>query len=103
MKRLLLLNRLLLLKRLLLLSRLHKAVAHVFQLFSDFTGCSLELVGDLLLFGRVEDVEALTTGKVDVRNDDEEWGGRAGLGRASKTGEGEQAHRSPSMTSLTGT
>jgi hypothetical protein len=24
-----------------------------------------------------------------VRNDDEEWGGRAGLGRASRTGEGE--------------
>ena len=41
----------------------HETVAHVLQLFRDLPGRALELVSDLFLLGRVQNVEALATGK----------------------------------------
>jgi hypothetical protein len=68
----------------------HQAVAHVLQLLRDFPRRALQLVRDLLLFGRVQDVEALATKTTALEG-------------KTRGGQGWEVYRSPSITSLTGT
>jgi hypothetical protein len=55
----------------------HQAVAHVLQLLSHFPWRALQFVRDLLLFGRIQDVEALattTTGLEGKTREGQGWG-----------------------------